>query len=126
MNEYDNTICPYFRMDGHESLENIIADICIQYGADFKKLKQGKRVCKDNNNLFWTEEHMTCILHTLYMHLPIPNKVDWLMQFLGRTRIQVRNILAIHYREMYSEGKTENYSELYWNYHYPISEYFLK
>lgn len=107
-------------------LEIIIRELCNTLGCDFDLLKIGKRICKDRNGAYWTEEHAACIIGALNCLLPIENRIQWIASFIGRTEIQVESILAIHFNELFGKGKEDGYLELFILYEQPIAKFFLR
>lgn len=125
----DNSICIGFSLENREDeLTRLITGLCEKMHVDFVQLKKGKRLCRDKNGYegFWTEEHMAMICYALYSYLPIVYKIDWLSKFLTRSKIQIRNLISIHYREEYGKGRDEYYIEAYWEYSWEIAKFFSK
>lgn len=118
-----------FLLETHESLEAIISDQLNQWGISFEKAKEAKQIQKDKNgNNIWYEESLAAVCHTLFCHLPISNKIEWLSAFLNRTIKEINCLLGIHYYMSHTKRQKDNelYPDLYNDLGWVIAPYFVR
>lgn len=110
-----------------EELEKIINAELKKHDLSLDIIRQGRRIAKPENSPLWQEEHLACIVGSLWQNLPIANRIDWIGEFVGRSRRQIQALLGIYYQHWKKDPYEEPYclGDIPFDYYWDIERFFI-
>lgn len=128
---HGNDIFINFPMWNDNELTEFIISLSKKHDFNFLRAKEsGRRVVKDDADLYWQEEHMAIVCTQLYFLLPIAARIDFLSEFLGRTKKHIRYLLGIGITlsqvAEFDKERQDGIMELYLEYWWDVLEWFSK